>query len=378
MWVLWKRQLWKVKDMKLRQTKSIITALLIFGPVSILNAQGVLKLDQQIISITSAKIASDGSVEVTCAESCEIGSGGTGVPPSEMAFTAPLEGAEIAGNVQNPRLTWETNAQFCRGVSVELLGGSGVDARWTDKILEPNGSLALAQQRDSVSDRTYTYTLGCYSAPPDVGYVEMSRTFTLKKSSAGGGSTGDDYCTTAYPGGIVPPSGFGEVIGDFSLLWGVTANSAFPPQSMGNTTAGIAPGPAASKTQYMSIPVDVPSNATLGRGFELSWLENQGGGTSPDKVFVKISPCKGDFRPWTNDPANDPWNTNGCASVAKQKTLKMAAWDPGAPHPGWCPMVRGKRMYINIMTVDVNVTPPLQFCAESAVACESKFSIKQF
>lgn len=378
MWVLWKRQLWKVKDMKLRQTKSIITALLILGPVSILNAQGVLKLDQQIISITSAKIASDGSVEVTCAESCEIGSGGTGVPPSEMAFTAPLEGAEIAGSVQNPVLTWQTNAQFCRGVSVELLGGSGVDARWTDKILEPNGSLSLAQQRDSNSDRTYTYTLGCYSAPPDVGYTEISRSFTLKKSSAGGGSTGDDYCTTAYPGGIVPPSGFGEVMGDFSLLWGVTANNAFPPATMGNTTAGIAPGPAASKTQYMSIPVDVPSNATPGKGFELNWVENQAGGTSPGKVFVRVSPCKGDFRPWTGDITSDPWDTSACGKVHRSTTMKLAAWDPGTSHPGWCPMVRGKRMYINIMTVDVNDSPPMQYCAESATACEAKFSIKQF
>lgn len=313
--------------------------------------------------VSSPMLRADGNIEVTCKElennNCKgIGgsgaTGGTGTPPS-ISFTAPApDGASIAASAASPVLSWTTSgAQFCRGIGVT----GGTVATWTGQNQPAAGSFPLSGLRDSSANKTYTFTLGCYSAPPNVGYRQESRTFTMEKSAAGTG--GQDYCNDFYasglPSGAAPPAGYARVAKNFGDIWlGKTETGVFPPSSSGYTD-GFGPGPSANTTQYLTIAVDVPANATLDRGIKINWVEPQGGNTSAaDTILLTVSPCPGDFRPSTGAVASpaDPWTGGACRFNAPQSVIQLQVWEPGTGLPSYCALPRGKRMYINISSTD--------------------------
>lgn len=323
----------------------------------------------------------EGNIEVKCLEldsngrCIGLGSGTVGDAP-EITFTAPAQNATIPASASNPALTWTvTGAQFCRGAAAV----GGAVSGWIGEKAT-SGSFPLAALRDANADKTYTLTLGCYSAPPDVAYAAESRTFTMEKSTTGGGGD-SDYCSTAYPAGIAQPSGFTAAYTSFSNMWGIPEAEFFPAPGVGNigNKVGHGPAPTAGVNQYMVIPVDVPANAQLNKGITVNWLEPQASGIqTAEQVFISVSPCPGDFRAANNNLPSDPWIGAACRKMDKAASITMVAWNPQTAHPGWCPLVSGKRMYINVITTDVNANPPKSLCKTGDSICQVRMVLKQY
>lgn len=315
-------------------------------------------------------ISVDGNIEAHClgqnGKCAGIGAGSTGGGGTfpTLTFTAPAVGAVIPDNDQTAQMTWSTtNAVECTGLDSSPNVSSWAGAKPT------SGSFVVGSlPRDASSNRTYTFTMGCYSkstsALPveNAGFVKKSYSVTLAPSSTGGGGqdpllTCNAYRNSTQYGPVAPKNqkGFltqpGAVLTERSLDFGTGFGTAFY-SVMAQTAGGegFLPGEQAQSGQYLSIPLVVPDGATFtNKGFKLSWSDPQVGGFFPGVIDINVSPCPGDFRQPTDSSDADPWLRPTCRKVEANNTSLSATTGNASGNTGvYCKLVKGTTMYLNI------------------------------